>query len=353
MHKLRKIARKRKILFVRAATILFPLAISLLLLSQTAFAKNTYVITDGSRVFTYTTFATDPPTVLGEAGLQLDEGDSSPTQPGVVTSTITIQRGQDITITYYGETIHATSYGETVEELLTRLNISLAKNDVVSQPLDASTYDGMELRIEEVLHLEQTYTSAVPHETTYCYDSSIPEGFESVLVQGSDGELLCTATVTYVNGQETNRTVSSQKMTVSPVTEVIARGSGETAQVDPGAMPVIGDGTITLPTGEVLRFSRTMQVGATAYYCEPWERGITATGTRARVGAIAVDPAVIPYGTRMFIISNDGEYIYGIATAEDCGYLIENTRVDLYFNTREECVQFGFRECTAYILGSE
>lgn len=353
MRKLRQFARKRKILFVRAAAIVVPLVISLLLLSQTAFAKNTYVITDGSRVFTYTTFATDPAAVLGEAGLQLDEGDSYTTQPGVVTSTITIQRGKDITIIYYDEVMHVSTHGETVESLLRRLNISLGKNDELSQPLDADTYDGMELRIEEVLHLDQTYTSNVPHETVYCYDDSIPEGSEAVLVEGVDGELLCSATVTYVNGKETKRTINSERMSSQPVTEVIALGSGTMEQVDPHGMPVVGDGIITLPTGEVLTFTKTMQVGATAYYCEPWERGITATGTKARVGAIAVDPKVIPYGTRMFIISNDGEYIYGIATAEDCGYLIEDTRVDLYFNTRQECVQFGYRQCTAYILGSE
>jgi 3D (Asp-Asp-Asp) domain-containing protein len=80
---------------------------------------------------------------------------------------------------------------------------------------------------------------------------------------------------------------------------------------------------------------------------------MTATGTKARVGAIAVDPKLIPYGTRMFIVSNDGVYVYGIATAEDCGdkRFIHDTRLDLFFNTKYECVQFGARMCDVYILG--
>ena len=64
-----------------------------------------------------------------------------------------------------------------------------------------------------------------------------------------------------------------------------------------------------------------------------------------------MDPRVIPYGTRMYIVSNDGEYVYGIASAEDCGGGIKGHKVDLYFNTSAECFQFGVRPCTIYILG--
>ncbi len=351
MRKTKARAAKKRAMFIRNASIIVVLLVAVVLLSQTAFAKNTYVITDGSRVFTYSTYATDPAQVLGEAGLMLDENDTY-TQVG---GGITVQRSQDITIEYYGEVMHVSSFGETVGELLTRLNITLEENDVLSTPLDASTYDTMELRIEQVLSLDQTYTATVAHDTVYCNDPSLPEGTQNVLTQGVDGQNLCTATVTYVNGLETDRMLTSETVVSSPVTEVIAIGSGKTENVDPNAMPVITDSTIILPTGEVLTYIDTMQVGATAYFCNPWDRGITATGTKARVGAIAVDPNVIPYGTRMFIISNDGEYVYGIATAEDCGdpMYIGGTRVDLYFNTYEECIQFGYRQCTVYFLGTE
>lgn len=353
MRKLKRFAQKRRVLLLRTAFILVPMVAALVLLAQTAFAKNTYVITDGSRVFTYTTYATDPAQVLGEAGLELDENDTYTTQAGFTGSSITVQRSQDIAIEYYGELTHVSSFGETVSELLTRLNIPLGDNDVVSQPLDMDTYDGMELRVDQVLKLEQTYTGIIAHDTTYCYDSSLPAGSETVLTRGVDGETLCSATVTYVNGQETDRIVNSEAVTSAPVTEVIAIGTAGETTVDPGAMPIIDENTITLPTGEVLTYTGTMQVGATAYYCEPWERGITYSGTKARVGEVAVDPDVIPLGTRMFIISNDGEYIYGTAIAEDTGYLIDDNRIDLYFNTYYECITFGYRQCTVYFLGTE
>lgn len=347
-------AARRKRPLLRTALILIPtLVVLTMLLSVQVFAKNTYVITDGSRTFTYSTFATDPGQVLNEAGLELDENDTYTTHVDDGTSAITVQRSQSITIEHYGEAVTVSSFGETVSELLTRLNIVLEDTDVLSVSENVATYDGMTFRIDRVLKLDQTYTSPIPYETTYCYDSSLPTGTQAVLTPGVSGEMLCTATVTYVNGTETARTVHSEVVSAAPVTEVVAVGTASVDAVNPSEMPIIGEDYIILPTGEVLTYTDTMTVGATAYYCEPWERGITYSGTQARVGEIAVDPSVIPLGTRMFIISNDGAYVYGIAIAEDTGYLIDGTRVDLYFNTYEECVEFGYRQCTVYFLGTE
>ena len=352
MRKLKRFARRRKTLILRAVSIAVPMVMALMLLSQTAFAKNTYVITDGTRVFTYTTFATNPAEVLGEAGLELDENDTYTTSNGVGMSSITVRRSQDITIEYYGEVIHATSFGESVEHLLNRLNISLGTHDAVSVDLSAQTYDGMALRIDTVIQQEETYTTTLAHETTYCSASYLPAGVKEVLTQGSDGEVLCTASVTYINGVEAERTVLSQDVTIHPVNALVAVGTGDPVEaVDTNAMPIIGDGTITLPTGEVLTYTHSMICDATSY-CDT---GLTATGSYARYGAIAVDPDVIPYGTRMFIISTDGEYIYGIATAEDTGHpdFISGDRIDLWLPTESECVAFGNRDCIVYFLGSE
>lgn len=354
MQDVKPLAIERKVLFIRIAAILLTLAIALLLLSQTAFAQTTYVITDGSRVLIHTTSATDPEAVLGEAGLQLDADDTYTAQASYGLSEITVRRSQTICIDYYGEQVEAVSFGESVEELLLRLNLTWGKDDTISVPLNSDTYDGMELAVASVVRQNQSYTAVIPHETTYCTDASLPAGTEKVLTAGVDGEMLCTATVTYVNGTETERTVLSQKVCTQPVDEVIAVGTGPAvvSLSSRTAGPVIGEDTITLPTGEVLTYTGVMQCLATAYSCNG-RRGITATGTVARVGAIAVDPDVIPYGTRMFIVSNDGQYVYGIATAEDCGSEdhIYGNRIDLYYDTTEECIQFGVRGCQVYFLG--
>lgn len=342
-------ASKKKVIQIRFFGLLIPLAL-ILLLAQPAFAKNTYVITDGDRVFTYTTSATDPWKILGEAGLELDENDTYTTHPGAGGQEITVRRSQTIYINYYGEEMTATSHGETVEALLKRLNLSLGENDTVSWPLGDETFDGMNLRVENVIHQEQTYTHTIAHTTSYYDDPTLPEGMEVTIVEGSDGELLCTAAVTYVNSREVSRTVLSETLIRNPVEEVIAVGSGlAAAPASDADMPIITEDQIILPNGEVLTYVGAISGRATAYY----NQGTTATGTTAQEGVVAVDPSCIPFGTRMFIVTNDGAYVYGIATAEDAGDgNIVGNRVDLWFPTKTECIQFGYRECTIYFLGS-
>lgn len=62
---------------------------------------------------------------------------------------------------------------------------------------------------------------------------------------------------------------------------------------------------------------------------------ITSTGVVPKQGrTIAVDPKVIPYGTVVYI--NGNEYI-----AEDCGGAIKGKRIDMYFDSHEEALNWG------------
>ena len=347
MHILKMFALERKNQLIRvAAMVIVPLFI-VLLLSQTVFAETTYVITDGSRILVYTTTATDPETILDEAGFALGADDTYTIQANDGSSEITVQRSQTITLNHYGKEMEVTSLGETVEELLTRLNLPWGEGDEISAALNQETFDGMELTVSSVIRKEQVYTGTVPYETVYREDATLPAGETALVTEGVNGTSTCTALVTYINGVETERTILSEKITIQPVSEVIAIGTG--ASVTASNLPIIDENTITLPTGEVLPYTKVITSLATAY-CD---KGLTATGTQARVGAIAVDPRRIPYGTRLFIMSADGEYIYGIATAEDTGSRqhIVGTRIDLHFDTKRECIQFGARDCLVYFLG--
>jgi len=70
----------------------------------------------------------------------------------------------------------------------------------------------------------------------------------------------------------------------------------------------------------------------------------TATGTKPRPGTIAVDPEVIPYGSKIIIVYEDGTVEYGIA--EDCGGLIKGNVIDVFRHTYKEAVKHGRREAT-------
>ena len=343
---------RRKVFLIRLYIVLLSLILVLALLaliSQAALAK-TYVVTDGDRVVTYTTFASEPETVLEQLGLSLNQNDTYTTQAVEGAAAITVCRAQKITVHYHGQTTLVTSFGETAGELLSRLGLDVTGEDVVSHGLEEETYDGMELRVDRPEILRQVYTAAIPHPVSRCSDPTLPVGTEAVLTPGSDGEMRCTAEITYLGGQEAGRQVLSETVTRQPVAEIIAVGTGSAPAVS--EKPVIADGRITLPTGEVLTYTRKDTVRATAY--THTDRGcdtVTATGTRVHRGTAAVDPRFIPYGTRMFIVSSDGSYVYGIAAAEDCGGDIKGDRMDLYLPTHAQCTAFGRRVCTVYFLG--
>lgn len=343
---------RRKVFLIRLYIVLLSLILALALLalfSQAALAK-TYVVTDGDRVVTYTTFASEPETVLEQLGLSLNQNDTYTTQAVEGAAAITVCRAQKITVHYHGQTTLVTSFGETAGELLSRLGLDVTGEDVVSHGLEEETYDGMELRVDRPEILRQVYTAAIPHPVSRCSDPTLPVGTEAVLTPGTDGEMRCTAEITYLGGQEAGRQVLSETVTRQPVAEIIAVGTGSAPAVS--EKPVIADGRITLPTGEVLTYTRKDTVRATAY--THTDRGcdtVTATGTRVHRGTAAVDPRFIPYGTRMFIVSSDGSYVYGIAAAEDCGGDIKGDRMDLYLPTHAQCTAFGRRVCTVYFLG--
>jgi len=98
------------------------------------------------------------------------------------------------------------------------------------------------------------------------------------------------------------------------------------------------------PEGVTLTGEWTMV--ATAYFSGGGGlngNGITATGLRARKGLVAVDPKVIRLGTRLYI---DG---YGIAIAADTGGWIKGNRIDLCFDSLEECYRYGRKKIYVYL----
>ncbi|MBE6830171.1 MAG: hypothetical protein E7519_08180, partial [Ruminococcaceae bacterium] len=69
-------------------------------------------------------------------------------------------------------------------------------------------------------------------------------------------------------------------------------------------------------------------------------------------GLVAVNPKIIPYGSRLYICSPDGKVVYGYAIAADTGGGVMDGRIvaDLYFNTVGQCRQFGNRKMNIYVL---
>jgi 3D (Asp-Asp-Asp) domain-containing protein len=86
---------------------------------------------------------------------------------------------------------------------------------------------------------------------------------------------------------------------------------------------------------------RIMTMEATAY---TWTGQRTASGTWPAVGTVAVDPKVIPLGSRLYV---EG---YGEAVAEDTGGLVKGNIIDIYLPTEAECWQWGRRQVEVRVM---
>jgi len=201
-------------------------------------------------------------------------------------------------------------------------------------------------------------TEVIKKSSITTYNSALEKGTSKVIREGNDGSKTSTYTVRYENGIETSRVLTSEIIDVKPVDEIIEQGTKVVTVFNKTGSSVTGS-TITTSGGKELTFKNVITVSATAYDLSyescgknPGDRGygITASGMRAQYGVVAVDPRVIPLGTRLYIEAADGSWVYGEAIAGDTGGAIKGNKVDLFFNSRSECLSFGRRTAKIYIL---
>lgn len=227
----------------------------------------------------------------------------------------------------YGTIRTVTTEGESLAQLFRRLDIVPEERDFLSHDIRSVPDDGTTVILSRSRVALEQREVPIPAEAVTEYTDQLPVG-ETETTPGTEGVCRYLEEVGYRNDQEMFRQVVSKQIIRQPTPTVTRIGTGEAAPV---LSPV-----------------RTLVCSATAYSCEGI--GYTASGTVARVGAVSVDPSVIPLGSRLYIVSNDGLYDYGYCVAEDTGGAIIGNTVDLYFDTLEECYAFGRREVTVYIL---
>lgn len=305
-------------------------------------SKNIYVIRDGENVTIMESFNQDARQALSESGYLLGDSDrvTLPGGEGAGLSQVLVERAQRVRVDVDGETYIAMTFGETAGSILEGLGVTLSPTDEVSPSPDTPTKDNMDIRVVRSMKKRVDVTQEVPFETKRVEDKKLLKGTEKVITEGKNGLKTITYEVVTRGGAEQYRTAVHEVVDEAAVECVVSYGTA-----------VVDENAVVTPEGEVLRYSDMIEVSATAYTTEGYKQKRTATGTVARVGAIAVDPRVIPLGTKVYISSPDGDsWVYGVATCEDTGGVIKGNIVDLFFDTRDECWQFGRRSAKVYIL---
>lgn len=229
------------------------------------------------------------------------------------------------------KTLIAEANGYTVADVLENLNIKLNKLDRVSLPLDEIAKQGIEIKIDRVVQETVENKTEIPFETETRENNEMFNGDKKVITKGQVGQKVESLKNTYVNGNLESTEVIKSEITKEAVKEVVEVGTKKATAA---------------PNGKSAKKVIVMQ--ATAY--DPSAGSKTAMGTRARVGAVAVDPRVIPLGSKLYIESMDGFASYGYATAEDTGGAIKGNRIDLFYSTNAEANNFGRRNVKVYVL---
>lgn len=396
----KKTSRRKRHTALKVTAMLTVAAMISIYFMVMASAQCNYTITDGDTVTYYTSSATEVRQVLREAGIRVQHDDLVTSSSSGNSTNIRIQRSQYVSINYEGNRISTATYDETIGRLLENLCLAVSSTTKITADgnaatLDTKITDGM--NIEVVTSYTETRVEAitVPYETHTYQDPDLAAGETVVKTVGVEGQKEIAYTDTYVGGVLTESMVAETRILSNPVDEVILIGCSDqkpteditaleiyveptptptpTPVVTPvatttpaattvstptpsatptptptptAAAPVTSGNTITTSSGEVITYTKSLSVTATAYCL----KGTTASGTQSRYGAIAVDPSVIPLGTKMYIVSDDGKWIYGYATAEDTGGAIKGNKIDLFYDSYDTCIQFGRRSCTVYIL---
>jgi 3D (Asp-Asp-Asp) domain-containing protein len=228
------------------------------------------------------------------------------------------------------------------------------------QENDEITIDGANVATSDTIELvavdskEVEVTSSVDFDTEYVEDSTLEKGKTKVITEGEKGEKVSVQKVTYRDGEEISRETLSEDITSEPVTQVVAKGTKEAVKTvtSPSKGSVFSSDTGNTING--MKYTKKITMQATAYSTSPSENGgytVSAMGNPLGHGIVAIDPSVVPLGSKVYVESTDGSWTYGIASAEDTGGAIKGNRIDLCYEGSVASVNtFGRRSCNVYIL---
>lgn len=321
----------------------------------------TFVHADGKTVDT--TFAGTVEELIENQGVTLsDTLFSSVNVNAVVTNNLRVEiiSAFDIIINVDGEEKAVQTTEKTVADVLMEQGITLDEDDEVSPSADTVLSNDLVIDVLRVEYVTRETEEKIPFTTEKVNSSAMNKGTQKVTQKGVNGVKTFTYEDKVVNGVVESSELVSEEVTKEPVKEIIKVGTlvKQTSKklgnnkIEKNGKPIselelpskYSIGKNNVPT----EYKYTIQ-GRGAAYCIPG--GITATGRPVKPGYIAVNPKQIPYGTEMWIVSNDG-VVYGYAIAADTGGFVKKGyfTCDLYMNSTEQCYQWGDRGVTIYVL---
>jgi len=245
----------------------------------------------------------------------------------------TARSADRVRIVVDGQTIPVTNARASVRDTLAEGGVKLGANDETSPALDAPVPSDGVIRVSRVTYSEGSIDVKVPYPTVVRPATRGQRPYHpTVTGEGRNGLKRVTYRAKLVDGREVERTTV-----------------GETVVREPSPQIVTSRQPYQLGSRGAYTGKRALEMLATAYdpgpgSCGKYANGRTCNGKRAGYGIVAVDPKVIPLGTKLFV---EG---YGYGIAADVGSAIKGNRVDLGFNSRSGSFAWGKKWVTVRIV---
>ena len=315
------------------------------LLSITGFVwaqKSVAVVVDG-QTRRVTTQATDVAGALRDARISV--GPRDVVTPPIDSAfsdgeTIVVRRAVPVKLEASGESIELEVVGRTVSDALVAAGLDPEGVVGVRPGLSTLLTSGMAIVVPRAVVRVTDEEVDIAYGTITQADPALPTGSREIVVSGAKGSALRIYRTLVTDGVEGTRSLITERVLRKPRNRVIAVGTGSSGAVRvsnrPARVRAVAAGS-----------ARGTHIAVTATAYAPGSDGVdwrTATGARAGLGVVAVDPRVIPLGTRVFVPG------YGYGVASDTGGAIKGSRIDLCFDDRGSALRWGRRNVSIVIL---
>jgi len=292
-------------------------------------SKKVTVVADGKSI-TVRTIHDNPEDVLHQAGVDLAVNDEFRLSTAKVTdgSVITVYRAVPVEVVFKDGSKIVITGKPTVGEMAASLGYGPGKGR--TDPAEATAITPMmKVKIAKLTEKVVTRKVPIPPPVVRQPDGTLERGLEEVAVEGEEGLKEATVKLHLVDGAEAAAVTIAEKVLKSPKPQIVSVGTREVVQTSRGTV----------------RFRQAYWMEATAYLpSDGGGHGITASGLSARYGIVAVDPNVIPLGTRLYVPG------YGLALAADTGGAIIGNKIDLCMEDYHAAWEFGRRMVKVYVL---
>lgn len=322
--------------------------LAMVLLTGVIIFTHQVYITDNGETKCYLTSNENPDEILSDNNYELSADDEySFSGFDKNKGEIIITRAYPVSLVNGGQITYINVTGGTVSDALTKAGITLGSDDILTPALDTPVDKDTKITLQRVSYETEVTEQQIPYETVEVTSAAIAKGNTVVSNEGTEGVLNVTTKKMYVDGKLSHTEIINEQVVSEPVDRVVAVGTKSSNTISQLVPPA----DFQLDANGVPVSYSTVLTGKSAAYSAN-STAKTASGRTVKVGYVAVDPKVIPYGTPLYIVSNDSKHVYGYAIAADTGAALVNGSilVDLFFPDYNSSCNWGIHNVSVYVL---